>query len=62
MSHIQLNYAFQLFWSIFGLIPYKPLFIQKSNYLRKEHRNIQKDYFSQQVWKEEKAEENLDLV
>ncbi len=51
MSHILPNYAFLLFWSIFGLITENFLFGQKSDYLRKEHRNTQKICFSYQVWK-----------
>ena len=38
------------------------LFIQKSDYLRKEHRNTQNICFSQQVWKGANPEENLDLL
>ena len=37
-------------------------FSQKSDYLRKEHWNTQKFFFSQQVWKGENPEENLDLL
>ena len=29
MSHLQQNYAFLLFWSIFGEIHWKPLFLVK---------------------------------
>ena len=56
MSHIQLNYAFLFFWSILGEIHCKLLF------LFKKVRITQKYYFSQQVWKGENPEENLDLL
>ena len=47
MSHIQLNYAFMLFWSIFGLIHWKVLFfVKKNDYIRKEHKNNQNVCFS----------------
>ena len=47
MSHILPNYAFLLFWSIFGLINWKHLFLFKKNYyLRKEQGNTQKVCFS----------------
>ncbi len=62
MSAIQLNYDFLLFWSFLGEIHLKFLFLFKIAYLRKKLRNTQKDYFSQQVWKGEKPDENLDLV
>ena len=61
MSQIQLNYGVPLFWSIFGEIHWKILFLFKKLTLRMKLRNIQKVYFSQQVWKGEKPEENLDL-
>ena len=37
------------------------LFIQKSDYLRKENWNTQQVCFSKQVWKVANPEENLDL-
>ena len=42
VSNIQLNYAFLLFWSIFGEIHRKLLFLSKNYYLRKVYRNTQK--------------------
>ena len=46
MSHLLPNYALLLFWSIFGLIHRKILFlVQKSDYLRKEYRNSHKKIF-----------------
>ena len=36
ISHIQLNYAFLLFWSIFDGFYLKFLFLVKKNYLLKE--------------------------
>ena len=60
LSQIQLNYAFLLFWSI--LFTENFSFYSKNDYLRKKLRNTQKDFYSQQVWKVEKPEENLDLV
>ena len=45
MSHIQLNYALLLFWSIFWLIHWKILFFVKKVTLRKKHRNTQKVFF-----------------
>ena len=59
MSHIQLNYAFLLFWSIFEEFHWKILFlVKKKNYLRKKLWNNQKVCFSQQVWKGANPEEN----
>ena len=46
VSHIQLNYAFLLFWSIFVEIQRTSLFYQKSGYLRKVNWNTQKVCFS----------------
>ena len=43
MWHVQLNYALQLFWIVFGKYLLKSsLFNQKSDYLRKKLRNTQK--------------------
>ena len=62
MSHIPPNYAFLLFWSIFGIIYCKLLFlVKKSDYLRKEHWNTQNVCFSKQVIKGPNPEENLDF-
>ena len=56
------NFAFLLFWSIFGLIHWKIRFlVKKSDYLRKEQRNTQKVCFSKLIWKGANPEENLDL-
>ena len=47
ISHIQLNYVFLLFWSIFGESSLKTsLFSPKNDYLRKKQRNTQKVCFS----------------
>ena len=49
MSHIQLNYAFQLFWIIFGKNLLKTsLLSKKSDYRRKKLRNTLKVNISQQ--------------
>ena len=46
MSQIPPKYAFLLFWSIFGLIHWKFLFlVQGSDYLRKDHWNTKKVFF-----------------
>ena len=58
MSHIQLNLASLLFWSILGEFHWKLLFLVKKNYLRKKLGNNQKVCFSQQVWKGANPEEN----
>ena len=62
MSHTLLNYAFLLFWSIFGEIHIEVRFlVKKSDYLRNEHWNTQKVCFSYHIWKWANPEENLDL-
>ena len=59
MIHIQLNYAFLLFWNILGKIHWKNHFLFKNDYLKKKHRKTQKDYFSKQIWEGENPEENF---
>ena len=62
VSHTLLNYAFLLFWSILGEIHRELFFlVQKSDYLREEHWNIQNFVFPYHVWKGANPEENLDL-
>ena len=46
MSHIQLNYAFLLFWGICEEIHRELLFSPKFDYFRKDQRNNQEVYFS----------------
>ena len=50
------------FETFLGKFTEKFSFYSKNYYLRKNLRNTQKHYFSQQFWKGEKPEENLDLV
>ena len=49
VRHMQLNYAFLLFWSIFGEIHIDLFFLVKKVTLRKEHFNTQKVCFSY-IW------------
>ena len=60
VSHILLNYAFLLFWSIFVEIHRVLFFLDKRGYLRNEHWNTQKVFFYH-VWNGVNPEENLDL-
>ena len=62
MCHIQLNYAFLLFWSVFGEIHWRLLFLVKKVTSQEEALNILETFFSQQVWKGANPEENLDLL
>ena len=62
MGHIQLNYAFLLFWRILGEILWKLLFLVKNDYLRKKVKNTKKFCFSKQVWKRANPEVNYDLL
>ena len=45
ISHIQLNYAFLLFWSIFGEIHWKLLFLVQKNISQKEAQKYSKNVF-----------------
>ena len=59
LSHIQLNYVFILFWSIFVEILWKLLFLLQKFLSQKE---TQKVCFSKQVRKRANPKENLDLL
>ena len=60
MSHIQLNYAALLFWSIFGKIHGNILFIVKKFIISERSIELLRKCFSKQVWKVANPEENLD--
>ena len=62
VGKILLNYAFLLFWSIFGEIHRKLFFLDiKVTKLRNEHWNSQKVCFSYHVWIGAKPVENLEI-
>ena len=46
MSHIQLNYAFRLFWSNFGLIHWKLLFLFQKVTITEKSTEILRNFFS----------------
>ena len=61
MRHIQLNYAFLLFWSIFGEIHWRLLFLVKKVHISEISSEKHRKFFSQQVCKGANPEENFDL-
>ena len=53
MSHIQLNYAFLLFWTILGEIHWKHLFLDQKNYSERSSEIIRKIFFFNKFEKEQ---------
>ena len=58
MSHIQLNYAFVLFWSILGEIHWKPFFLAKKITITESSEILRKFIFLNkfekgQIWKKD---------
>ena len=61
VSHIQLKYAFLLFWSIFGEIHREHLFLFQIWLSQKGAQKNSESFFSLRVWKGAHPEKNLDL-
>ena len=61
MSHILLNYAFLLFWSIFGKIHKEPFFLDKKLAISETSTEIIRNMFFLPCLKRVNTEENLDL-
>ena len=59
VSHIQLNYAFLLFWSIFGEIHWNCCILVKKVTISERSSEILRNFFSQQVWKGTSPDKNF---
>ena len=62
MSHIQLNQAFQLFWSIFAEIDWKHHFWVKKVIISERSYYYSESCFSQPVWTGTNTEDRFDLM
>ncbi len=60
VSHLLLNYAFLLFWSIFGEIHRELFFLVKKVTSSETSTEILRNFFFYHIWKETNPEENVD--